>query len=50
LHRLYLQARDNANAAASRQLARAECLRIVRQYPRTDQADAARQMLSSLKD
>jgi hypothetical protein len=48
LHRLYLQARDNASAAASRQLARAECLRIVRQYPGSDQADAARQLLRGL--
>jgi hypothetical protein len=48
LHRRYLEARDNANAAACRQLARAECLRIARQYPRTEQADAARQLLRSL--
>jgi hypothetical protein len=48
LYRRYLEARDNANAAAWRQLARAECLRIARQYPRTEQADAARQLLRGL--
>lgn len=48
LHRRYLEARDNANAAKWRQLARAECLRIARHYPRTEQADAARQLLRSL--
>jgi len=48
LHRRYLEAGDDANAATCRQLARAECLRIVRQYPRTEQADAARQLLRGL--
>ena len=48
LHLRYLEARDSANAAACRQLARAECLRIARQYPRTEQADAARQLLRGL--
>lgn len=48
LHRRYLAARDQANAAAYRRLARAECLRIARQYPRTEQADAARRLLGSL--
>jgi hypothetical protein len=48
LSRRYLEARDEANAARSRRLARAECLRIQRQYPRSDQADAARQLLRSL--
>ena len=48
LHRRYLEAGDHANAATCRQLARAQCLRIVRQYPRTEQADAARQLLRGL--
>ena len=48
LHRRYLEARDHAHAGTYRQLARAECLRIVRQYPRTEQADAARQLLRTL--
>jgi hypothetical protein len=48
LHRRYLAARDQANAATYRRLARAECLRIARQYPRTEQADAARRLLGSL--
>ena len=48
LHRRYLDAQDNANAASYRRLARAECLGIARQYPRTEQADAARQLLRSL--
>jgi len=49
LHRRALDGRDAANAAKWRQLARAECLRIARQYPRTEQADAARQMLRMLE-
>jgi hypothetical protein len=49
LHRRYLEARDHANAAKYRQLARGECLRIARQYPRTEQADAARQLLRTLE-
>jgi hypothetical protein len=49
LHRRYVEAHDDGNAARYRQLARAECLRIARQYPRTEQADAARQMLRSLR-
>jgi hypothetical protein len=48
LYRRYLEAGDHANAATCRQLARAQCLRIVRQYPRTEQADAARQLLRGL--
>jgi hypothetical protein len=48
LHRRYRDTRDDANAASYRRLARGECLRIVRQYPRTEQADAARQLLRSL--
>jgi hypothetical protein len=49
LNRRYLEARDKANAATYRRLARSECLRIARQYPRTEQADAARQLLRSLE-
>jgi hypothetical protein len=48
LHRRYLDAHDKANAATYRRLARAECLGIARLYPRTEQADAARQLLRSL--
>jgi hypothetical protein len=48
LHRRALDAHDSANAATWRQLARAECVRIARQHPGTDQADAARQLLRSL--
>jgi hypothetical protein len=48
LHRRYLEVRDTANAATFRQLARAECLRIARHYPGTEQADAARQLLRTL--
>src|SRR6266850_3713735 len=44
LHRRYLEAHDDANAAKYRQLAREECRRIARLYPRTDQAAAARQL------
>jgi hypothetical protein len=49
LHRRYLEARDQATAATYRRLARAECLRIARQYPRSEQADAARQLLRTLE-
>jgi hypothetical protein len=49
LHRRYLEAHDEANATKYRQLAREECRRIARLYPRTDQADAARQLLQGLK-
>ncbi len=49
LHRRYLEARDQAQAARYRELARQECLRITRQYPRTEQADAARQLLRGLE-
>jgi len=48
LYRRSLDAHDGASAARWRRLARAECLRIVRQHPKTDQADAARQMLETL--
>ena len=49
LYRRYTEAREAGNAAKYRQLAREECLRIERQYPKTDQADAARQLLRSLR-
>jgi hypothetical protein len=49
LHRRYTEARENRQAAKYRELAREECLRIERQYPKTDQADAARQLLRSLR-
>ena len=49
LHRRYLEAHDAANAARYRRLAREECLRIARRYPRTDQAAAARQLAEGLK-
>jgi len=49
LHRRYAEARDAGRAAKYRQLARAECLRIEREYPKTEQADAARQLLRSLR-
>jgi uncharacterized protein DUF6702 len=48
LHRRALEAGDAPAAAKWRRLARAECLRIARHYPRTEQADAARQMLRTL--
>ena len=48
LHRRYLDAHDAASAANYRRLARAECLRIGRLYPRTEQADAARQLMQGL--
>jgi hypothetical protein len=48
LHRRYLDAHDAASAAKYRGLARAECLRIGRLYPRTEQADAARQLMQGL--
>jgi len=43
----YDEAQDAASAAKYKRLARAECERIVRQYPRSEQAGAARQMLRS---
>ncbi len=49
LHRRAVDAREASNAAKWRQLARAECLRITRHYPRTEQADAARQLLRTLE-
>ena len=49
LCRRSVDARDTVNAAKWRQLARAECLRIARQHPGTDQADAARQILRALE-
>jgi hypothetical protein len=48
LHRRYLETGDHANAATYRRLARAECLRIARRYSRTEQADAARQLLRTM--
>jgi len=48
LSRKYRDADDSANAEKYRLLARAECQRIVRAYPRAEQADAARQMLQRL--
>ena len=48
LARRYSDAQDDVNAAKYRRLARAECLRIARQYPGTEQAGAARQMLQTL--
>jgi len=49
LQRRYAEAHDGANTAKYRRLARAECLRIAREYPRTEQADAARQLLRGLE-
>jgi hypothetical protein len=49
LHRRALDGRDAANAAKWRRFARAECLRIARLYPRTEQADAARQLLRTIE-
>ena len=48
LHRKCLEMRDSVNAEKWRRLARAECLRIARQFPHTEQADAARQLLRGL--
>jgi hypothetical protein len=48
LYRRHVEAHDAANAAKYRRLARAECLRITRDYPRSEQADAARQVLKGL--
>jgi outer membrane protein assembly factor BamD (BamD/ComL family) len=48
LSRKYGDANDAANAEKYRRLARAECQRIVRLYPRSEQAGAARQMLQRL--
>lgn len=45
----YAEAHDAANVAKYERLARAECEPIVRQYPKSEQADAARQLLRSLK-
>ena len=49
LHRRYLEAHDEKRAATYRQLAREQCQRITRRYPRTEQAGAARQLLERLK-
>jgi hypothetical protein len=49
LYRRHADGHDAASAAKYRQLARAECQRIARLYPRTEQADAARQLLQSVK-
>ena len=48
LSRRYAEAHDGVSAAKYRRLARAECARIARLYPGTDQASAARQMLRGL--
>jgi hypothetical protein len=48
LHRRSLERHDSAGAEKWRRLARAECLRIERQFPHTEQADAARQLLKTL--
>jgi len=48
LHRRSLERHDGASAEKWRRLARAECLRIERQFPHTEQADAARQLLKTL--
>jgi len=45
----YDEAHDGVNAAKYRRLARAECRRITREYPRTEQAAAARQLLRGLE-
>ena len=49
LHRRAVDSHDAAEAAKWRQLARAECQRIEREYPRTEQADAAKQLLRTLE-
>jgi hypothetical protein len=49
LYRRALESGDDAGAAIWRRRARTECLRITRQYPRTEQAGAARQLLRSLE-
>jgi hypothetical protein len=49
LQRRFAEAKDEASAAKYRDLARAECRRITRQYPRTEQADAAKQLLRGLR-
>jgi hypothetical protein len=49
LSRKYREANDAANVEKYRLLARAECQRIVRLYPRSEQAGAARQMLGNLR-
>ena len=48
LSRKYADAHDSANADRYRRLARSECQQIVRLYPDSEQADAARQMLRNL--
>jgi hypothetical protein len=48
LHRRALEVGDRPAAERWRRLARAECARIAREFPRTEQADAARQLLRSL--
>jgi hypothetical protein len=48
LARRYIDVHDGVNAEKYRRLARAECLRIGRQYPGTEQAGAARQLLQTL--
>jgi hypothetical protein len=48
LHRQYGAANDAANSAKYRELAREACRAIVSRYPRTEQADAARQLLRGL--
>jgi hypothetical protein len=49
LSRQYRDANDSANADKYRRLARAECERIARSHPHSDQADAAQQILRNLR-
>ena len=49
LHRRSLERHDRAGAEKWRRLARAECRRIEKQFPYTEQADAARQLLQTLR-
>jgi hypothetical protein len=49
LHARYIESQNAEEAAKYSRLARAECLRIVRRYPRSEQADAARQLLQKLR-
>lgn len=49
LYRRYLAANDAAAAAKYRALAREACRAIVSRYPRTEQANAARQLLRGLE-
>jgi outer membrane protein assembly factor BamD (BamD/ComL family) len=49
LSRAYRSSGDAVNARKYERLARSECQRIVQRYPRTDQAEAARQLLAGLR-